>query len=274
MDRYAVMGNPVAHSKSPQIHALFAEQCGQQLSYEKLLVPLDGFAAALDAFQASGGKGCNITLPFKEQAWALADLRSERAEAAGAVNTFLFDAQGRRYGDNTDGVGLVRDLRDNHHTRLTGSRVLVLGAGGAVHGLLPTLLQEHPAEVVIANRTLSRAQQLAALFAGAVPVRAVSFTHVAGEAPFQVVINGTSTGLSGEVPPLPPAVVTGTVCYDMLYGDTPTPFLQWAARHNAARTIDGLGMLVEQAAEAFFLWRGVRPATAPVIEALRQAPPA
>lgn len=272
MDRYAVMGNPVTHSKSPQIHALFAAQCGQHLTYDKLLVPLDGFAAALDAFQAGGGKGCNITLPFKEQAWALADLRSERAEAAGAVNTFLFDDQGRRYGDNTDGVGLIRDLRDNHHTRLTDSRVLILGAGGAVHGLLPTLLQERPAEVVIANRTLSRAQQLAALFAGTVPVRAVSFTDVAGEAPFQVVINGTSTGLSGDVPPLPPAAVADTVCYDMLYGDEPTPFLQWAAQHKAARTIDGLGMLVEQAAEAFFLWRGVRPATAPVIAALRQAP--
>lgn len=268
MDRYAVLGNPVAHSKSPQIHSLFAQQCGQELRYEKLLVPLDRFAAAVADFQASGGKGCNVTLPFKEQAWALAETRSPRAEAAGAVNTLLFDEQGRRFGDNTDGIGLIRDLRDNHHTALAGRRVLVLGAGGAVRGLLPALLLERPAEVIIANRTLARAQELAQLFRGEVPLQAVSFDEAGDLAP-QVVINGTSSGLSGDVPPLSTALLAGTVCYDMLYGDAPTPFLQWAIQHGAAKAIDGLGMLVEQAAESFALWRGVRPETAPVIKALR-----
>lgn len=272
MDRYAVMGNPIAHSKSPQIHALFAAQCGQRLTYEKLLVPLDGFEAAVDEFQKSGGQGFNITLPFKEQAWALADRRSARAERAGAVNTILFDPQGRRYGDNTDGAGLIRDLRDNHRVRLEDQRILILGAGGAVRGLLPALLQERPAEVVIANRTLSRAQELAAIFTDQqASLRACGFED-AGTG-FQVVINGTSSGLSGDVPPLPPATIAGTVCYDMLYGDVPTPFLQWAARQGCRQAIDGLGMLVEQAAEAFFLWRSVRPDTGPVIEALRQPAP-
>lgn len=269
MDRYAVMGNPVAHSKSPQIHTLFAAQVGQQLVYEKLLVPLDGFKAAVDEFQRQGGKGFNITLPFKEQAWALADLRSERAEQAGAVNTILFDQQGRRFGDNTDGAGLIRDLRDNHQVQLKDRRILVLGAGGAVRGLLPALLQEQPAEVAIANRTLRRAQDLTALFSNQGSNLRASGFNDAGTG-FQVIINGTSSGLSGDVPPLSPATIAGTVCYDMLYGDTPTPFLQWASRHGARQTIDGLGMLVEQAAEAFLLWRGVRPDTDSVIQTLRQ----
>lgn len=267
MDRYAVMGNPIAHSKSPQIHRLFAEQTGQALSYDKLLVPLDGFEAAVDAFQAGGGKGLNVTVPFKEQAWALADGRSERAEAAGAVNTLLFDPQGRRFGDNTDGIGLVRDLRDNHGTLLSGRRILIVGAGGAVRGLLPALRRERPERIVIANRTLSRAQALAAAFSD-LPIAAAEFADLAGER-FDVVINGTSAGLDGEIPPLPATAAAGAVCYDMLYGDAPTPFLRWAAAQGAAQAIDGLGMLVEQAAEAFLLWRGVRPDTAPVIAALR-----
>jgi shikimate dehydrogenase len=269
MDRYAVMGNPIAHSKSPMIHRLFAEQTGERLSYDKLLVPLDGFAAAVAAFQKDGGKGLNVTVPFKQEAWALVDGRSERAELAGAVNTILFEADGRRFGDNTDGVGLVRDLRENHQTLLTRKRVLLVGAGGAVRGLLPALLQELPAEVVIANRTRSRAEELAAAFSGSIPIAATDFADLGGER-FDVVINGTSSGLSGEVPPLPADTVAGSVCYDMLYGDAPTPFLRWAAEHGASRVIDGLGMLVEQAAEAFFLWRGVSPDTAPVIATLRK----
>ena len=268
MDRYAVLGNPIAHSKSPQIHALFARQCGHHIRYDKLLVPLDGFADTVATFQQQGGKGCNVTLPFKEEAWALADVRTPRAEAAGAVNTLLFQADGTRFGDNTDGIGLVRDLRDNHGTPLAGRRVLVLGAGGAVRGLLPALLEERPAEVVIANRTLSRAEQLVERFRGPVPLRAVDFTAAGALRP-EIVINGTSSGLSGEVPPLPPACIQGAVCYDMLYGDEPTPFLRWSAQHGATKTVDGLGMLVEQAAESFFLWRGVRPQTAQVIQALR-----
>lgn len=269
MDRYAVMGNPIAHSKSPVIHRLFAEQTVQQLSYEKLLVPLDGFAAAVAAFQAEGGKGLNVTVPFKQEAWALVDGRSERAELAGAVNTILFDAHGRRFGDNTDGIGLVRDLRDNHQTPLTRKRVLLVGAGGAVRGLLPALMQELPAAVVIANRTRSKAEQLATLFSGSIPLAATDFADLGTER-FDIVINGTSSGLSGEVPALPGDAVAGAVCYDMLYGDAPTPFLRWAGERGASRTIDGLGMLVEQAAEAFFLWRGVSPDTAPVIATLRR----
>lgn len=269
MDRYAVMGNPVAHSQSPLIHRLFAEQTGQRMVYDKLLVPLGGFEAAVADFQAAGGKGLNITVPFKQQAWALVDVRSERAEAAGAVNTLLLERDGRRFGDNTDGIGLVRDLRDNHGVGLTGSRVLLIGAGGAARGVLPALLQELPAEVVVANRTRAKAEELVAGVGGSIPVCAASFAEIAGEG-FQVVINGTSAGLAGKIPPLPPGTVDGAVCYDMAYGEAALPFLQWAARHAAVRTLDGLGMLVEQAAETFFLWRGVSPDTAPVIAVLRR----
>ena len=268
MDRYAVMGNPIGHSKSPQIHTLFAEQTGQRLVYEKLLVPLDGFSAALDSFQVSGGKGLNITVPFKQEAYAAMDARSERAERGGAVNTVLFDEQGRRFGDNTDGIGLVRDLRDNHGVSLTRRRVLIVGAGGAVRGLLPALLQEAPAAIVIANRTTTKAEALAAQFGGAIPVEAADFASLS-DLRVDIIINGTSAGLAGEVPPLPPAIAAGSVCYDMVYGNEPTPFVRWAREHRAEKALDGLGMLVEQAAEAFFLWRGVNPDTAPVIATLR-----
>jgi len=268
MDRYAVMGNPIAHSKSPLIHGLFAQQTGQQLSYEKLLVPLDGFAAALDQFQRSGGKGLNVTVPFKQEAWAAMDSRSERAQQAGAVNTIVFRPDGSRFGDNTDGVGLVRDLRDNLGVPLQGRSILVLGAGGAVRGVIPALLAEQPERIVIANRTPAKAEELAQLFAGSVPLRGVGFDALGGER-FDVIVNGTSAGLSGEVPPLPAAIAADAACYDMVYGDRPTPFLRWAREHGAALSADGLGMLVEQAAEAFFIWRGVRPDTAPVIAALR-----
>lgn len=270
MDMYVVMGNPIAHSKSPQIHAMFAAQTGQNLTYEKRLVPLDGFEAALRSFQQEGGKGCNITLPFKEQAWALVDQRSERAEQAGAVNTILFDQQGERFGDNTDGAGLIQDLRINHQVELASRKILILGAGGAVRGLLPALLQEQPAEVIIANRTLSRAEALIDHFASHTRCQLRASSFDAAPLGCDVIINGTSSGLSGAVPALPPAAIKGAVCYDMLYADVPTPFLQWADQHGASLTIDGLGMLVEQAAEAFYLWRGSRPETAAVIQTLRQ----
>lgn len=269
MDRYAVMGNPIAHSKSPFIHAMFAQQTGQQLVYDKLLVSLDGFAAAIDEFQSGGGKGLNVTVPFKQQAWAAVDALSERAERGGAVNTILFEADGRRFGDNTDGVGLIRDLRNNHGVTLSRRRVLVLGAGGAVRGLLPALLQEIPAEVVIANRTATKAEELAQQFGAALPVQGSGFDALSGER-FDIIINGTSAGLSDEVPPLPAALAQGAVCYDMVYSDRPTAFVRWAQARGAARALDGLGMLVEQAAEAFFLWRGMSPDTAPVIAALRR----
>jgi shikimate dehydrogenase len=269
MDRYAVMGNPIAHSKSPFIHTLFAEQTGQRLVYDKLLVPLDGFEAAVADFQAGGGKGLNITVPFKQQAWAAVDALSERAERGGAVNTIHFEPDGRRFGDNTDGVGLIRDLRNNHGVAVSRRRVLVLGAGGAVRGLLPALLQEIPAEVVIANRTAAKAEELAQQFGGALPVQGCGFEALAGDG-FDIIVNGTSAGLADKVPPLPDALARDAVCYDMVYSDKPTAFVRWAQARGAAQALDGLGMLVEQAAEAFFLWRGVSPDTAPVIATLRR----
>jgi len=269
VDHYAVMGNPIAHSKSPRIHTLFAEQTGEGLCYEALLVPEDGFAEAVTRFQRDGGRGLNVTVPFKQQAWELVDARSPRAALAGAVNTIDLQADGRRYGDNTDGVGLVRDLTVNHGVTLEGRAVLVLGAGGAVRGVLGPLLEQRPARLAIANRTPARALELVQLFADLGPVQGGGFPELAGQR-FDVVINGTAASLHGEVPPLPDDLLRpGAACYDMMYGDRPTAFVTWAQAHDAAQALDGLGMLVEQAAESFLLWRGVRPETAPVIAALR-----
>ncbi len=269
-DRYAVMGNPIAHSKSPKIHAAFAAQTGQDLTYEAILVPLGGFAAALDAFQAAGGRGLNVTVPFKEDAWAAVDERSLRAQMARAVNTIRIDAEGQRFGENTDGVGLVRDLTVNLGCTVTGRRILLLGAGGASRGVLTPLLEQDPAALTIANRTAARAATLAADFADVGPVRGGGFAELAGEQ-FDLVINATAASLQGEVPPLPAdCLAPGAWCYDLMYGNEPTAFLLWAEAHGAAHVVDGLGMLVEQAAESFTLWRGVRPDTAPVIEMLRR----
>lgn len=271
MDRYAVMGNPISHSKSPLIHARFAAQTGQALVYEAILVELGNFPAAVARFRAAGGKGLNVTVPFKQEAWALAKRRSARAERAGAVNTLRFEEGNGLYGDNTDGVGLVRDLKDNHGVELTGRRLLVLGAGGAVRGVLEPLLAEGPAQLVIANRTVTRAEELATAFVNLGPVQASGFEPLTDQQ-FDVVINGTAASLQGEVPPLPDGILAPeAVCYDMMYGREPTPFLRWATGAGAGQSLDGLGMLVEQAAESFYLWRGIRPLTAPVIAALRQA---
>lgn len=271
-DLYCVFGNPVAHSKSPVIHAAFAELTGQALRYEARLAPVEDFAGSLQAFLAEGGRGCNITVPFKEQAWALAEVRSPRAEKAGAVNTLLLGKDGRLHGDNTDGVGLVRDLVQNAGVTLAGKRVLVLGAGGAVRGVLGPLLAEKPATLVVANRTAAKADALAALFADEGPVSGSGFDGLAGQS-FDVVINGTSASLQGDLPPLPEGVLApGAFAYDMMYGAAPTVFLQWAAAHGA-QIRDGLGMLVEQAAEAFWVWRHVRPSTAGVLAGLRAALP-
>ncbi|MGA9164435.1 MAG: shikimate dehydrogenase [Thiobacillus sp.] len=262
-DRYAVFGHPVAHSKSPQIHAAFARQTGQDMAYEAILAPLDGFADSVAAFIATGGRGANVTVPFKEEAFKLASRLSPRAERAGAVNTLSFNADGI-LGDNTDGAGLVADLTRNQHCTLAGKRILLLGAGGAARGVIEPLLDQQPAALVIANRTVSRAQELAVLFGRG--VRACAFE--ATDAPFDVVINATAASLAGKLPPLSPrAFSANTLAYDMMYGRD-TPFLSFARAHGTA-TADGLGMLVEQAAEAFYQWRGVRPDTAPVIAALR-----
>jgi shikimate dehydrogenase len=270
-DRYAVVGNPVAHSKSPLIHAEFARQTGQDLEYGRLLAPLDGFRATVEQFRSSGGKGLNVTLPFKLEAFELAQRRSERALDAAAVNTLKFESDGI-YGDNTDGVGLVRDLEANLGIAITGKRLLLMGAGGAAQGVMAPLLAARPAALVVGNRTVDKAQRLAARFRARLPdraVRASSYRDLAGEQ-FDLVINATSASLRDTVPELPLGVFApGSAAYDMMYGKGLTPFLELAQRQGAGRLADGLGMLVEQAAESFFVWRAVRPLTAPVIAMLK-----
>jgi shikimate dehydrogenase len=271
-DRYAVIGNPIAHSKSPYIHAAFALQAGQDLRYEALLGEPGRFAETVAEFIAAGGRGMNVTVPFKLDAYALAERHSERARAAGAVNTLAFRPEGI-FGDNTDGAGLVRDLTHNLSRKLGDQRILLLGAGGAARGAILPLLAERPASLTLANRTAEKATQLAAHFANAAantPLDASGFAALAGRE-FDVVINATAASLANEAPPLPPGIyATGALAYDMMYGRDDTPFIA-AARHGGASAVaDGLGMLVEQAAESFLLWRGLRPDTAPVLLALRQ----
>lgn len=269
-DRYAVIGNPVAHSKSPRIHAEFARQTGQDMVYDRLPAPLDAFAATARQFFSAGGKGLNVTLPFKHEACALAQERSPRAERARAVN-ILTVTDGRIMGDNTDGAGLVRDITVNLRCLLRNRRILLMGAGGASWGVIAPVLDEAPQSVVVANRTIGKAVELAAHFARDAGAKAAlhsaEYRELAGRQ-FDVVINATSAGLSGEMPPLPGHIFApDALAYDMVYGRD-TPFLEFARRHGA-RAADGLGMLVEQAAEAFFIWRGVRPRTAPVIAMLK-----
>jgi shikimate dehydrogenase len=263
-DRYAVFGNPIAHSKSPRIHGLFARQTGQDLAYEAILAPLDGFAAAVRDFAAAGGRGANVTVPFKEEAFRLATELTPRAEAAGAVNTLSLAGAAIR-GDNTDGTGLVRDIAHNLGTAIAGRRILLVGAGGAARGVILPLQEQRPAEIFVANRTAEKAVQLAAAFA----IEGGGFERLSGRA-FDLVINATSAGLSDAVLPVQTfAFAPGCLAYEMLYGRE-TPFMA-QARAAGATVADGLGMLVEQAAEAFFVWRGVRPDTAPVLALLRNA---
>ncbi|SHG36387.1 shikimate dehydrogenase [Massilia sp. CF038] len=268
-DRYCVIGNPVAHSKSPLIHAAFALQTGQQLVYERCLAPLDGFGATVTALVAAGCKGANVTVPFKLEAATLASALTARARAAGAVNTLHF-LDGEIVGDNTDGAGLVADIVRNALCPLAGKRVLLLGAGGAARGALLPLLAEQPASLVIANRTVASAQALATAAASdGAPVSASTFEALHGR--FDVIVNATAASLAGTVPPVPETVFgPGTLALDMMYGNEPTPFMAFAGAHGAV-TRDGLGMLVEQAAEAFFVWRGVRPQTGAVLQQMRSA---
>jgi len=269
MDRYAVMGNPIKHSKSPVIHKEFAHLSDQDMAYAAMLVAEDAFPVAVKQFFLDGGKGLNITVPFKQQAFELADELSDRAKRAGAVNTLIYLSDGRIRGDNTDGVGMMRDITNNHDGRLTNKRVLVVGAGGAVRGVLAPLLQENPASVTIVNRTLEKAQQLAEQFSDLGRIEACAFAELDGDA-FDWIINGTSASLSGDVPALPVGVVGEySRCYDMMYSADATPFNKWASELGAAETYDGLGMLVEQAAESFRLWRGLMPPTAQVIALLK-----
>ncbi|MEJ2478897.1 MAG: shikimate dehydrogenase [Acidihalobacter sp.] len=270
MDRYAVMGNPIGHSLSPAIHTQFAEQTGQALDYRAILVPVDGLAEAIADFRAAGGRGLNITVPFKQEAYTLADRLTPRAQRAGAVNTLCLTPGEPMLGDTTDGVGLLTDLQQNLGLSLAGRRVLILGAGGAARGVLQPLLEATPETLVIANRTASRAEQLAESFAGSGPAKGIGLNALGREAAFDVLINATSTSLGDETLELPEHLAApGAVAYDMVYGARPTPFLEWAAAHGAGLCADGLGMLVEQAAESFLLWRGVRPRTTPVIKRLR-----
>jgi shikimate dehydrogenase len=269
-DKYAVFGNPIDHSKSPEIHRQFAEETGQALSYEKQLVDPQGFEAAADAFFAGGGKGLNITVPFKQDAYAYVARTTPRARRAGAVNTLSKEDDGTILGDTTDGVGLVTDIKHNLGWQIRHKKVLILGAGGAVRGVLEPLLEEQPQHIIIANRTVDKALQLAKGFAEFGYLLGCGFDML-DEQQFDVIINGTSASLQGELPPLPECLINAdgsTVCYDMLYGAEPTPFMQWASERGA-KVSDGLGMLVGQAAESFALWRGVRPQTAPVISSLR-----
>lgn len=271
VDQYAVFGNPIKHSRSPQIHAAFAEQTGQALHYRAHKVELGRFAEVASEFFRNGGRGLNITVPFKIDAFEFADELSGRARRAGAVNTLALGEDGRIYGDNTDGVGMVRDINDNLGWPIAGQRILVLGAGGAVRGVLGPLLKQRPEELVIANRTPEKAEALADLFAELGPVSGEPFEAL-GERQFDLIINGTSASLSGDLPPLPSQILSNEACvYDMMYGSEPTPFMRWAAGEAAWAVSDGLGMLVEQAAESFCIWRGLRPDTRPVIDAIRHS---
>lgn len=261
-----MIGNPIGHSKSPRIHALFAEQTGEAVHYGRLWAPREEFRAVAEAFFCGGGGGLNITVPFKEDAWQFASKLSERARVAGAVNTLSCEKEGLLWGDNTDGIGLLRDLRDNLKVEVCQRRVLILGAGGAARGIMAELLAEKPVEMVLANRTPQRADEVAGRFAGVQPC---GLDNIQGRH-FDVVINTTAAGLQGEMPDLPKDLLQpGGCCYDLVYADTDTPFMSWARNHAAGKVADGLGMLIEQAAESFYIWRGIRPATAPVIEVLR-----
>jgi shikimate dehydrogenase len=265
-DRYVVIGNPVAHSKSPDIHARFAAQTGQHLVYDRLLVPLGGFADAARDLIRQGCKGANVTVPFKLDACAAANVLTERAQAAGAVNTLKFEGESIA-GDNTDGVGLVTDIVRNAGVPMRDKNILLLGAGGAARGVLLPILDQHPAQLVIANRTVSKAADLARQFGKHGIVGASDFEEL--QQPFDIVINATSASLSSDLPPVSPAIFgAGTLAYDMMYAKAPTVFMRFALQHGAMAR-DGLGMLVEQAAESFFVWRGVRPDTAPVFNMLR-----
>jgi shikimate dehydrogenase len=267
-DHYAVFGDPIKHSKSPRIHSLFAQQTQQDLDYVAQQVPAETFVTVANDFFANGGKGLNCTVPLKELAWQYADQLTERARLAKAVNTLVKQADGSILGDNTDGIGLVNDLISNHQIQLAGKRILILGAGGATRGIILPLLDCQPAQISIANRTVSKADALVADFAAQGRLTALGFEALAGQQ-FDLVLNATSASLSDQLPPLPADLLAANACcYDLAYGNLPTTFVKWGLAHGAAQSLDGLGMLVEQAAEAFFIWRGVRPATTDVIALL------
>ena len=266
IDRYGVMGYPVSHSRSPLIHQLFSLQTNQKLQYELLQVSPEKLETAIRQFQRTGGKGLNITVPHKSEVVRLVDHMSERASTAGAANTLTFDSSEIR-GDNTDGIGLLRDLAVNLGVVVEGSSILILGAGGATRGIIGPLLEMQPKSIKIANRSVGKAQMLADHFSGSGPVTACQFDNVPVTEAYDLIINATSAGLKGEAPPYPAAAISkDTFCYDLSYGHKPTPFSVWARDSGAAQSVMGWGMLVEQAAESFNIWRGVRPETKPVLD--------
>jgi shikimate dehydrogenase len=271
-DRYAVIGHPIAHSRSPQIHGLFALQTRQHMRYDAFDVAPEQLSSQVHEFFASGGGGLNVTVPHKQAVAALCDHLAPRARTAGAVNTLWRDAEQRLVGDNTDGIGLVRDLTQNLGVSVAGRRVLLLGAGGAARGVLAPLLALQPQELLIANRSAARALALAGEFAASGPVRGVGFDELEGLR-VELIINATAAGLQRQLPPLPAsALASGPICYDLAYGARETAFASWTRAHGARQSHTGLGMLVEQAAESFFLWRGVRPETNSVLAAIADEP--
>ncbi len=270
MNKYYVLGNPIEHSKSPQIHTLFAEQTGRSISYEKICVKRSHFAEQIHTLITAGMSGCNVTVPFKEEAWKLCHNVSDRATMAQAVNTLICTENLTLTGDNTDGQGLVTDLCHNHQIKLKNSRILIAGAGGAARGILKPLLDQKPDKIVISNRTLTKAERLAKKFNATAPVYSQSYQDLEAHT-FDLIINATSTSLDNMMPAIPEmCLASDTVLYDLMYAQEPTAFLSWGKRLGLEKTIDGLGMLVEQAAESFFLWEGVRPETAKIMLQLQQ----
>ncbi len=269
MTRYAVIGDPVSHSKSPLIHSNFAEQTGEDMKYEKIQVNSDELGAFITEFFATGGGGLNVTVPHKEAVFALADQPTERAQLAQAANTLWLDSEKKLCADNTDGIGLVRDLKENLAVSLKGKSVLVLGAGGAARGILSPIIREQPSVLMILNRTVARAEVLQKEFEHLFPLQVGALDHAPAQG-FDVVLNATSSSISDELPPLQDSIIgEDCVCYDLMYSDTETRFMRWAAKNGSPLVVDGLGMLVEQAAESFAIWRGMRPDTRSVRAALR-----
>lgn len=270
-DRYAVFGNPINHSKSPDIHKAFAASTAQDLTYEAVCVPEDSFSDYVADFLSGSGRGLNITIPFKQDAWELSEVLSPRAELAGAVNTLYKNDAGQLCGDNTDGIGMVRDIVRNHGGEIQNKKVLILGAGGAVRGVLQPVLEEKPSKLVIANRTASKAVELAELVGDLADVTGCGYDTLPEEC-FDLVINGTAASLNGEVPPISATLLAeGAWCYDMMYSAEPTAFCLWASENGAEKVMDGLGMLVEQAAASFQIWRGVEPDSKAVINKIRNS---
>jgi shikimate dehydrogenase len=270
---YAVIGHPIKHSKSPAIHTLFAQQTGEPVHYTAIESPLEGFAQTVEKFRQQGGMGMNVTVPFKQQALQIADHLNPRAQMAQAANTLIFSAQGIT-ADNTDGVGLLRDLQQRHQQQLADKHILVLGAGGAARGILEPLLQARPKRLVVANRSVEKAHQLANDFNPHKPlIHGCGFADIPLQA-YDLIINATAASLQQQTLPIDTRLVgSHSCCYDLMYANQPTPFMRWAQTQNAATIVDGLGMLVEQAAESFYLWRGVYPETNTVYQKIRQEKP-